>query len=181
MRNIKIFGLCLFAVGALSACGNVTQGRNQFGNYSVVQDGASVQGSTVGSGQCNYSANITSADSFEISVSNRYVGCKGTTGSVKLYSEDNASKTVCVFPVLYANGHSSVFISNPYADVSARYLTQCQNTDSSGTNFSFGSLSFNAVYVVNQDNVSAFSTCLASASLTACTADYGVQYSFGTL
>jgi hypothetical protein len=184
-----------FTFGALviltSACGNIVTNPVLGTSSSGLQAGATtnvVSSNANGTSgldlaeQCSEAPNVVSTGMSE-SIYNEYHACdisNGSTAGVKIFGEDQTTKTVCIFPANQNNGQATVFLMNPEAAIENAYAVQCVSVNSnSGTTMAFPNLTFNSVYVVDQADVQSMAECLSSGELSACAANNGFSYSFG--
>lgn len=179
MRNLKISLLALVVIGT-SACGNIAGNSNPYNigtGYNSYTSGGGQ--STLGSAnwsdaqQCSENPNVVE-QGYSTNTMNFRACADGSMG-IDVYPENNASQTVCVFPLQ----GSTVISSNPNAsDYASRYVYQCVNTGEDGATASF-SVSFSAVYIVNISNLETFAACLTYGNLAACASQTQMAYAYG--
>ena len=149
----------------VTACGN--SGQSTYSYQSGYTSAASLNANAYlpSDQQCSFSPNITGSTN---SVSYRACRDQQQAGGVQLYPTDSTSKTVCVVPAL--NGK-----------VSQSYY-KCGTVDGAGSALTFGSLTYNGIYVVPAQSLNTFFQCSQTqAGVQTCTATYGVAISYGTL
>ncbi len=174
MKNVKIL-LSVAVVTFLStACGNLVQpSTGAVSNASTSSNGiATAQ-------QCSASPNVSSVNSGGLQ--SQYSACaNGTTvGSFELFKSDSAITNICIFPAQVSSGVISMYISNPYAAIESRYVSQCTSTQNPGIVVNFSGLAFNAVYVVDAANAGNMAQCIASGNISSCAYQLGFDFSYG--
>jgi hypothetical protein len=176
MKGFKsvLFGFVL--AGLLSACGNAYPTPDRFGTLGQGYTSDQPDSYMSTELQCSETPNIVSASGES---SREYRGCRNQSSAskIRLYPENGALQTVCVFPLNAGRG----IVSNPYGTIYTRYAVQCANLASSGAEFDFGGLSFDSVHVVRAADASLMSYCLAYGNVAACASQSALKYSSGSL
>ena len=179
MKTIQIKSiLALGLLMALStACGKTTAPASTGTVVSGLTSGTS--GTSLAQ-QCSASPNVNSLSNAN-STASQYRTCNNpnSAGSIELFKEDAATTNVCIFPAKVTNGSISLFISNPGAVDSSRYVVQCTTTRNPGIIVNFNGLDFNAIYVVNYADVNNMTTCIGSGTIGSCAAYFGFNVSYG--
>ena len=181
-RLLLVLSLSGFALNFVTACGNVATNSDQLrtSNSTITSAyGSNSNPYATQAEQCSANPNLV-ANSYSSSLSSEYYACSSptTAANLRIFPADGTSKTVCVFPAQVNNGLTSMFVINPYATPINRYAYQCTTIQSTGTDISFSGLSYNTAYVVSPNDAQTFANCIASGSLSTCTAA-GVVFSYG--
>ncbi len=177
MKNIKILVLTVIFGGMLSACGNTQHVPDQFLIQSSGQSSqAGNNGYMSADLQCSEDVNIASNTG---TLSQDYRGCHSDRGpsSVKLFSSDRTSQSVCVFPA----SRGRAMVNNPNAPITSRYIYQCTNVTSAGAELNFANLNFDSVYVVKASDAALLSYCIAYGNISACASQSNLTVAFGSL
>ena len=181
MKNLKLL-VSIIAVSVLStACGNMTAPSSSTGTVvsSLNASGNNASGSSLAE-KCSLAPNVMSlSDNGDVQSQYRACANGSTTGSMQLFKADAAQVTVCIFPARVTNQSISLFVSNPYAPVESRYVSQCTTTRNPGIVVNFSGLNFNAVYVVSANDANNMAACISSGQVASCAAYMGFQFSYG--
>jgi hypothetical protein len=175
LNIVSIVGLAFIT----SACGNMKLGNDDLRTSSYDQmTAAGTSNPYLSAAQtCSENPNITSANT-------QYRACKSTNNnivSVKIFSVEESSKTVCIYPVQVNGSYASPFVVNPSAPAQSRYAVQCVSASLAGATANFTSIALNGIYVVDQAHSAMFAQCLAYGDVRTCSSLGGFTYSNGRL
>jgi hypothetical protein len=185
---MKILNI-LAIVGAAfiaTACGNINSPTENFrtSSYGLTSDAGSTNPYLSPAQQCSETPNVVSSV-YQYANGTQYRACKGATNgamNVKIFTFDNSTKSICMFPVQVVTGSTPTpFVVSPNSPAQSRYAMQCTTATGNGATLSFGSLPVAGVYVVDSANAGTFAQCLAYGDVDSCSSASGFTYSFGRL
>jgi hypothetical protein len=98
--------------------------------------------------------------------------CKSgsTAGAIKLYPASSNASPVCVFPAKSGRALTQY----------GRFIYQCGNLKSAGSNLNFG-MDFDSLYVVNANFSGAMIGCLAYGDPATCAKSAGFDFAEGVI
>ena len=168
MKNLK-FGMSLVLLSfVLSACGNrVIKGENYLsgGQFSSVSQ-ASSNAYLPADMRCSESPNILANNG---STSLEFRGCKSAASqtAVKIFPTDDQNHSVCVFPSLNGSVNPNVY--------------HCGMAQTSGSTLNFGSVNFNAVYIVDSAELQVMRACVQYGDIQTCATSGNLPLAYGAL
>lgn len=181
LNIVSIVGLAIIT----SACGNMKLGNDDLrtSSYDQMTQAGTTNPYLTAAQMCSENPNINSPQ-YQYSTGTQYRACKtnsNNTVSVKIFSVEESSKTVCIFPVQVNGSYASPFVVNPSAPAQTRFAVQCVSASLAGATANFGTLPLNGIYVVDQAHASMFAQCMAYGDVRTCSSAGGFTYSSGRL
>jgi hypothetical protein len=178
MKNLIVFVSFVLVSGSMSACGNLNGSATNVNQANSLSANSSNYSAAAQS--CSSTPNVNSQG---YTSSNSYYGCStgSSYGGAELFSADSQDHQVCVFPVRIIGSQTATFTNNPSGPWATRFVNQCITVGATGNTINFGTLSFNAVFVVDAVNVANFSACIQYGDISTCAAQSGIGYSFGQI
>ena len=179
MKNFKNLFFAIVLGSALSACGNSVQKYDQLSTQSSGLGTQSSSSTSFADQNCSANPNIIGTDD---TINTQYRACHygSTTGSVAMYPADQTARAVCVFPLrVTSNGQPSAIVQNMNNPIETRFVYQCVNVQGSGSVVAFAGLTYNGMYVVDQDNARALAYCMAYGDVATCTNSANITISYG--
>jgi hypothetical protein len=176
----KITALCGLIALTATSCGNYVGSTSvsRISTSSGVHYGATADlsalsgGGTTSDGNytCPNTANVLSnSDSSYTTSAGRYTVCSQTSNlaNIKVHGTTMGSNTICVFPIQQVDSSHVYF--KPDLSTGLPYASCATITSSSsGLEFIFAGMSFNAVFIVDDIYKNQMQSCLANANPGAC-------------
>lgn len=179
LQRLPITALCGLMALTATSCGNYMGGTSAVRvtssgvHYGATADlsGLSGGGTTKdGNYTCPNTANVLSnSDSAAYSNAGKYTVCSNSTDitAIKVHGTTMGSSGICVFPVQYIDS-SHVYFKPDLTTGLPYSICQTVNSASSGLEFTFSGMNFNAVFIVDDTSQSQMQMCLANANAGGC-------------